>query len=62
MGCCGRKSSDENTQAASYPREAVMPDGTKVMVSSAAMERVERERYRQRERTEAKVKGYTVQR
>lgn len=59
MGCstCGGKAAKE---AAQYPKETVMPDGTKVMVSSAAMERTERERYRQRERAQAKTRGYTV--
>lgn len=61
MGCqsCGGKAA---SAAAQYPREITMPDGTKAMVSSAAMERTERERYRQRERAVARERGYTVQR
>lgn len=53
--CCGRP---ETSQAA-YPREATMPDGSKVMVSSAAMERTEREKVRTKMRTSGRT-GYTV--
>lgn len=60
MGCssCGGAAK----AAATYPREAVMPDGTKVTVTSAADERVQRARYQQAERAKAKVDGYTVRR
>ena len=60
MGCssCGSRAS----AAAQYPREVTMPDGTKVMVSSAADERTKREQFRQAERSRAKTVGYTVSR
>lgn len=61
MGCasCGGKAAKA---AASYPREATLPDGSKVTVTSAADERVQRERYRQAERAQARETGYTVRR
>lgn len=61
MGCqsCGGKAA---AAAASYPREITLPDGSRTTVTSSAMERTERERYRQRERAAAKVKGYTASR
>jgi len=61
MGCqtCGGKGSKATT---TYPREATLPDGTKITVTSSADERVQRERYRQRERAAAKQNGYTVRR
>lgn len=37
-----------------------MPDGSKVMVSSAAQERTEREKSRARMRGEAQGTGYTI--
>lgn len=60
MGCssCGQRAA----QAAKYPREAVMPDGTKIMVSSAAQERTELAKYRQREREINRGRGYTFER
>lgn len=59
MGCCGRSSA---TPAASYPREATMPDGSTVTVTSAADERVQREKFHQAERENARATGYTVRR
>lgn len=60
MGCssCGGGAA----AAAKYPREIVLADGTKVTVTSAAMERTERERARQAERAQAKARGYTTNR
>lgn len=60
MGCssCGQRAA----QAAKYPREIVLANGDKVMVSSAAQERTELARGRQHERETAKRNGYTVQR
>lgn len=44
-----------------YPYEAVMPDGARVMVSSAAQERVERERaYARMRGATGSGNGYTV--
>lgn len=57
-GCGGAKAS----AAAQYPRDVTLPDGTVKTVTSSAMERTERERYRQREREAARKTGYTVQR
>jgi hypothetical protein len=54
--CCGR----DGKQSAKYPYEAVMPDGTKVMVSSASQERVERDKARSRMREAARGNGYSV--
>lgn len=48
--------------AATYPREIVLADGTKMMVSSAAQERTERARAQQRERDAARTRGYSVER
>jgi hypothetical protein len=61
MGCqtCGQRAA---SAAAQFPRDVVMPDGTTVNVTSAADERTQRERYKQRERAAAKTKGYTVSR
>lgn len=60
MGCaiCGGKAAP----AAQYPRDITLPDGTVKTVTSSAMERTERERYRQAERAKAKTVGYTAQR
>lgn len=60
MSCtsCGKRAE----AAATYPREATMPDGTKVTVTSSADERTQRERFRQAERAQAQSKGYTVRR
>lgn len=60
MGCstCG----DRAKAAATYPREATMPDGSKVTVTSAADERTQREKFRQGEREKARANGYTVRR
>jgi hypothetical protein len=55
--CAGRAAA-----AAQYPREVTMPDGSKVNVTSAADERVQREKFRQAERQAAQTKGYTVSR
>lgn len=60
MACCGR--SDSVSAAAQYPREATMPDGSKVTVTSAADERTQREKFRQAEREKARATGYTVRR
>lgn len=59
MGCssCGGR---VTSSAAKYPYEAVMPDGTRVMVSSAAQERIERSKAQERIRAQAKTKGYSV--
>lgn len=58
MGCssCGNRAS----AATKYPYEAVMPDGERVMVSSAAQERLERQKAQERIRAAAKAKGYSV--
>lgn len=58
MGCssCGGAAK----AAAKYPYEAVMPDGTRVMVSSAAQERVEKDAARARMRDAARGNGYSV--
>jgi hypothetical protein len=61
MMCCG-KSTEAAASAALYPREAVMPDGSKVTVSSAAQERTERAKAQQRERDQARERGYTAKR
>lgn len=60
MGCqsCGRSAS----AAATYPRDVVLADGSTVTVTSAADERVQRERHRQAEREKARTTGYTVRR
>jgi hypothetical protein len=57
VGCssCGGGKS-----AAKYPYEAVMPDGTRVMVSSAAQERVEKDNARARMREASRGNGYSV--
>lgn len=61
MGCasCGGKAA---SAAAQYPRDITLPDGTVKTVTSSAMERTERERYRQAERARAKTVGYTAER
>lgn len=59
MACCGRS---DSTPAATYPREATMPDGSKVTVTSAADERTQRARFQQTERDRARTTGYTVRR
>ena len=58
MGCssCGSRAS----AATKYPYDAVMPDGTKVTVSSASEERAERGKAQERIRAQAKTKGYSV--
>lgn len=58
MGCssCGNRAK----QSAKYPYEAVMPDGKRVMVSSAAQERMEKDAARARLREAAKGNGYSV--
>lgn len=58
MGCSS--CSGRAAAAAKYPYEAVMPDGTKAMVSSASDERVQRQTVQARMRREAAEKGYTV--
>lgn len=57
MGCssCGGSKA-----TAKYPYEAVMPDGSRVMVSSAAQERLEKDNARARMREAARGNGYTV--
>lgn len=59
MGCssCGGRATSSATK---YPYEAVMPDGERVMVSSAAEERSERAKAQSRIRAAAKAKGYSV--
>ena len=57
--CCGKTTS---AAAASYPREITLPNGDKAVVSSAADERVQRERYKAAERQRAATTGYTVAR
>lgn len=57
MGCCGR---GDSAQSSKYPYEAVMPDGTRVTVSSAAQERVERDAARARMREASRGSGYSV--
>ncbi len=61
MGCqtCGGKAA---AAAQQYPYEARMPDGSRVTVTSAADERVQRERFKQAEREAARTNGYTVRR
>lgn len=58
MGCssCGNRAS----AATKYPYDAVMPDGTKVTVSSAQHERLERSKAQERIRAQAQAKGYSV--
>lgn len=60
MGCssCGQRAA----QAATYPREIVLADGSKMMVSSASQERTERARAQQREREASRTRGYSVKR
>lgn len=56
MGCnCGGKGAGKQ-----YPYEAVMPDGSRVMVSSAAQERLEKDKARAKMRQNSAGKGYTV--
>jgi len=56
MGCnCNGKNAGKQ-----YPYEAVMPDGSRVMVSSATQERLEKDKARARMRQAASGKGYTV--
>lgn len=61
MGCytCSEKAA---AAAQQYPYEARMPDGSRVTVTSAADERVQRERFAQKEREAARTNGYTVRR
>lgn len=58
MGCssCGSRAA----AGRQYPYEAVMPDGSRVTVSSAAMERVEREKARSRLREQSRGEGYRM--
>lgn len=60
MGCstCGKSTAAQQQ----YPYDARMPDGSRVTVTSAADERVQRERFKQREREAARTNGYTVRR
>jgi|SoiMethySBSTD1v2_1073268.scaffolds.fasta_scaffold19737_10 hypothetical protein len=61
MGC--QSCSDRaKASAQQYPYEAVMPDGSKVMVSSSADLRVQTQNVQARMRREAAEKGYTVTR
>lgn len=61
MGCssCG---SARAAKAATYPREATLPDGSTVTVTSAADERVQRQNAQARMRSQASERGYTVTR
>jgi len=61
MGCssCSKRA---QATAQHYPYEAVMPDGSKVMVSSAADLRVQTQNVQARMRREAAQRGYTVTR
>lgn len=56
--CGGGKAST----AATYPREIMLADGSKMTVTSAAQERTERTRAQQRERDAARTRGYSVER
>lgn len=60
MGCssCGGRAE----AAATYPREVLLSDGSKVTVTSAADERVQRARAQQVAREQARRDGYTVSR
>lgn len=60
MGCssCGQRAA---VASAKYPYEAVMPDGSKSLVSSAADERVQRQNVQARMRQEAAARGYSAQ-
>lgn len=60
MGCssCGARAA----AASQYPKEATMPDGSVVTVSSAADERIQRARFHAQEREKARTSGYTVRR
>jgi len=58
MGCssCGQRA-QATTQ---YPYEALMPDGSKSMVSSAADERAQRSKIQAQMRETSRAKGYTA--
>lgn len=60
MGCsaCQQRAAAANT----YPREAVMPDGSRVTVTSSADEKAQRERVFTRMRQEATTRGYSARR
>lgn len=60
MGCSS--CAERAAKAAQYPREAVLPNGKRVTVTSAADERGQREAARVSMRREAAVKGYTATR
>lgn len=60
MGC---SSCSKRAQAAQhFPYEALMPDGSKVTVTSAADLRVQTQNVQARMRREAAQRGYTVTR
>lgn len=52
--CGGNKTSKQ------YPYDAVMPDGSRQTVTSAADERIQRERVNMKIRQDAAAKGYSV--
>jgi hypothetical protein len=58
MGCssCGGRAAASQQ----FPYEAVMPDGSKVLVSSMSDLRVQTQNVQARMRREAAEKGYTV--
>lgn len=58
MGCGGGCGGARAAAANTYPREAMMPDGSRTTVTSAADEKAQRERVFTRMRQEAVTKGY----
>lgn len=59
--CCGKRA-EATATAATYPREILLADGSKMTVTSAAQERTERTRAQQRERDASRTRGYSVER
>lgn len=60
MGCSSCQG--RAAQAAQYPREITLPDGSKVMADTAADERAIRSRAQQAARDNARRTGYSVSR
>lgn len=60
MGCssCGKRAAS----SVQYPRTVVLADGSSVEVTSAADERVQRNKAQERMRAKAQQLGYTVTR
>lgn len=56
MGC----NCKDRTKGVTYPYEATLKDGSKVMVSSAADLRTQQERAQTRMRQQAAAKGYSA--